>query len=145
MFSPKNILGLLLCCLLGVSCVDEITFNLDSLPSRIAVEGFITDSLTTHTIEISSSAVLGVGNDNIQPPISNAEVKVLDDQGNEYLFTEGEPGAYSALMQGVTGRSYHLSIVLPDGKKILSTPSILPERSPMVPVNFRVEVEEHRE
>ncbi|MEO0472451.1 MAG: DUF4249 domain-containing protein [Bacteroidota bacterium] len=142
MFSQKYIPALLLFCLLWGSCVDEITFDLDALPSRIAVEGFIGDSLNTYTISLSSSAVLGVGTDNIQPPISNAAVKVIDDQGNEYAFPEGEPGQYSALMQGVAGRAYHVEIVLADGKKILSTPTVLPERSPMGPVNFRVEVEE---
>lgn len=112
--------------LLFTQCVDEITLNIDGEEPRLVIDGLIADQLDTYTIRINKSAVLGVGTDNIFEPIRGARVKVVDDNGGEVEFIEGDAaGIYAAEMAAIPGVTYHVDIQLADGKKVLSRPAIL--------------------
>lgn len=129
----------IICLFTVASCIDEITLDIDTDQRRIAVDGFISDSLVVHSIGLSYSSVFGVGNDNIQEPIKGAQVVLKDDQDNSFTFEENEEGIYQRLMAGEVGRSYHLEIVLADGKVIRSTPSLMPEPNEITGVNYEIE------
>lgn len=136
--SFQYLILLLLTFLSVASCIDEITLDIDTDQRRIAIDGFISDSLFTHKIEISYSSILGLGNDNIQEPITGATVEVMDGQGNTFRFEEGEPGQYERFMAGEVGESYHIEIELADGKNIRSTPITMPEPSPLGGVDYQI-------
>jgi hypothetical protein len=106
-------------------CIDEIKLDTGSGVQKLAVDGLIADSLQVYSIKVSTSAVLGVGNDNILTPLEGATVKVLDDAGGSFEFLETSPGVYTREMQGEAGKAYHVEVVLPDGKTILSKPEVL--------------------
>lgn len=102
------------------NCLDEIRLNIDNTTPSIVVDGLITDSLMTHTIRLHRSSVIGVGNDNIQEPITGADVLVLDNNNGTFLFTETREGIYIKQFKGEVGKSYTVQIKLKDGTIIKS-------------------------
>ncbi len=129
---------LLLLSLLFARCISEINLDIDSNRTWVNVDGLVTDSLQVQTIKIKRSAVIGVGNDNILPPVEGCAVKVLDDAGQSFDFTETEPGVYTREMQGLPGRAYQVEVKMPDGKTILSRPSVLVEAPPLLPITAEI-------
>ncbi|MEL6254654.1 MAG: DUF4249 domain-containing protein [Bacteroidota bacterium] len=120
------------------ACIDEIRLDIDADQAKITVDGFISDSLRVHSISLSNSSVFGVGNDNIQPPISGASVGIRDGVGNFFSFeesTEAE-GTYERLMAGDVGQTYQLEVSLPDGTEIRSKPIIMPRRNELMGIDF---------
>lgn len=121
------------------SCVDEVELKIDNDQQKITVIGLISDSLREYKIEIYRSAVLGIGQDNIYDPISQAKVTVHDDQGNTVLFVEsGVAGTYTATMQGITGRSYWMEAELADQTLIKSERTVLLPSPPIDSLTFEI-------
>jgi len=111
------------------ACIDEISFDIASEETSIVVEGLISTELKEYAVRINESTILGIGIDNIKRPISGANVEVVDDDGASVTFTEStsEAGTYTALTQGVVGKSYHVEVTMPNGNFITSAPEeILP-------------------
>ena len=81
--------------------------------------------------------MIGVGADNVYEPVIGANISVIDDQGNKFIFLEKEDGIYSQTMKGKTGVSYSLEVILDDGKIIRSHPQILPEKVKIGEASFK--------
>lgn len=113
---------LLLAATLG--CIDETTLDVTGAEGTIVVDGLIGDSLRVYTIEVNESAVVGVGTEYIHPPISGAQVTVVSDAGERIVFAETDPGHYEAEMATENGRSYHVEVTLPNGRRIVSAPEV---------------------
>ena len=109
----------------GWHCVDQISLKIDCSPKNIVVDGLLTDSLMEQVVKLKYSAELGVGNDNILEPISNAVVTILDQDNTVFRFLEKQPGLYGLRMKGVPGNLYHIEIILPDGNIIICDPQVL--------------------
>ncbi len=123
------------------ACIDKFEPDLNGADSMLVIDGGIYDSDGPFTIALSYST--NVYTPKYQP-ISNASVKVLDDQGNTFLFTEAESGQYfSSGMSGIPGRSYKLLIVTPDGKHYESSSELL--RSSSAIDNIRYQLEYHKD
>ena len=84
----KKFLYLSLALFFCSACIDEIRLDIDADQAKVTVDGFISDSLRVHSIGLSFSSVFGIGNDNIQPPISGANVGIRDGAGNFFAFEE---------------------------------------------------------
>ena len=110
--------------ILIVGCIDEIDLNIDNENQFVIVDGRISDVLDTQIVKLDLSPIIGVGNDNILEPISGASVIVKDDSGIQFVFDEdpNNLGEYKRLMAGVTGKTYQLEVLLPDGRTIKSIP-----------------------
>ena len=91
---------------------------------QLVIEGNITNELTDQQIKITKS--VGYSDLNIFPTVSGAIVKVTDNRGNNYTFTEREPGIYINRMRGVSGVTYNLSVNVED--KTYTASSTLPNR-----------------
>jgi len=61
---------------LAGSCIDDIDLNVDKEQRNVVVDGFIADSLAEYIIDVSYSSIIGVGTDNVQEPVTGADVKV---------------------------------------------------------------------
>jgi hypothetical protein len=64
-------------------------------------------------------------------PIQGANVYITDSRGNQYQYYEvnDEKGKYiteKGELTGVIGETYQLHVVMPDGQRILSEPSVIP-------------------
>ncbi|TAK42503.1 MAG: DUF4249 domain-containing protein [Saprospiraceae bacterium] len=135
----KDFAFLLLPCLLLASCIDEIKLNIGNDQQRLVVDGLIADSLQEYTIKVNHSAIIGsVSTDNVMTPVTGATVRVLDDAGGSFDFTETAAGIYSREMQGEVGKAYHVEVKTADGKTILSRPAVLQKSPPLLPATGRV-------
>ncbi len=119
-------------------CIDEIKLNINDDQQWLVVDGLIADSMQVYTIEVNYSAVIGVGSDNITTPVTGASVRVLDDTGGNFDFTETAPGVYTRQMKGEVGKTYHLQVITTEGKSVLSRPTILQKSPPLLPAVGKV-------
>jgi len=117
-----GLLALLIC-----SCTESFEPENKGFESVLTVDGKFTDSLTFQKIRISTSFQLEtLRPDNI---ITNAEVTVEDDSGNNFQFAYNPTDStYTSINQvkAETGNSYRLRILLNDGSSYLSEFQELP-------------------
>jgi len=120
----KSIIYLVILTSAFISCLDEYDLNIDTQNSFVIVDAQIGDELRPYTIQISKSAIIGRGNDNIFDPISDAQVRVIDEFENAVEFKEksDEPGSYVSVFQAIPNVSYYVDIQLSNGIDIKSRP-----------------------
>ncbi|WP_457269149.1 DUF4249 domain-containing protein [Pedobacter sp. UYEF25] len=94
------------------SCKKIVQVDTRTAPPQIVIEGKITDGFEDQVITISKS--INYDDAGQYPQLKGAEVQVADSKGNVYKFLETSAGSYHHKMQGVSGRSYTLSIHLND-------------------------------
>ncbi len=116
----------LICIAVVSSCVDPITLETNSSSGELVFFGNFTQLHDTHIFYVSKTSEFG------KPvvPVSNAQIIIMDDQGNSAEYTEMEPGQYELdtnQIQGVPGRSYQVEIALEDGRAFCSSPQVMPE------------------
>lgn len=119
--SRKSFLfSLLLCWLLVAGCRDPFVPEIEGFESLLVVEGRLTTDTTGSTILLSNS--YGFGGDTLIP-VSDANVKIIDETGIEYLLAEKVPGQYCsdpALFLPEAGQSYQLQIRTSAGRSYVS-------------------------
>ena len=94
------------------ACTEKIDIELDDTYERLVVDGFITTDTTAHTIVLTKTSSYYY---NEPPPaVTNAQVVIADDLGNEIPLVETGPGNYETPQEGhaVVGRTYTLRITL---------------------------------
>jgi hypothetical protein len=110
------------------ACVDPIAFDAPPAAELLVIDGSITDQQGPYTVKITRG--LGLDADtNAPPPVTGVVVKLHDDLGSVENFTETAPGMYSTggTIRGTIGRSYHITLQMPDGSALQSEPEkILP-------------------
>ncbi len=116
-------------------CIQEIdSFGGSNTP--LIVTGGITNELGPHVVKL----VFEEGYNTLPnySLVSKAEVKVIDDLGNEELLTYGSYGNFStsAEFAGVIGRSYYIQITLDSDKIYQSAPETLLDAPQLENVNF---------
>ncbi|HLF63099.1 MAG TPA: DUF4249 domain-containing protein [Saprospiraceae bacterium] len=113
--------------------------NVHTGQQLFVVDGLITDSMQIHTVKVNYSAIIGnVSTDNVMTPVRGASVRVLDDAGGSFTFTETDNGVYSRSMQGEVGKAYHVEIKTANGKTVLSHPAVLSNAPPLLPATVKV-------
>ncbi len=128
MYNIRYILVLLILVLLFGSC-QEPYYNddLDSSEQIPCVDARITTFYDAHFVKLYYARSY---NEETYEDISGANVRVNDDQGNTYSFTELYAGYYQierGELMGQPGVSYTLIIDLPDGTVIKSYPQVMPD------------------
>jgi hypothetical protein len=117
------LITLLLSSLFITACQKVIDIDVNTSTSQLVIEGNITDIRGPQYVIISRS--VAYTEKNIYPTVSGADVRVTDNLGNTWRFTEIRPGTYAvSSMRGITGRSYMLRVVL-DGTEYTAT-SVMP-------------------
>ena len=123
---------LLLLSLFWTSCEEPVDIDLRTGPTRLVVEGWITDLPGPHRVKLTTT-------DNFTsefptPTVSQARIRVRDDQGNVHSLEEAAPGVYltdSASFVGIPGRAYQVSILLRDGSRYESDFQMLKSVAPI--------------
>ncbi len=109
---------LLLFFLMALSCIDPFWPDLEGEGDILVVDALVTDRPYEQYVILSLSDSV---NDQEFIPVSGALVVVSDDLGQTVLFNESDPGHYYAFsFVGIAGRSYKLSVTLPNGKQYAS-------------------------
>jgi hypothetical protein len=124
-----NILLIFLC-----ACVERVGIPIRTGIQRLVVEGTFTNEAAPCTVKLSYSQDVNALK-NITY-INRAKVRLTDDRGNFTDFAEAAfPSPYyfstNRNFVGVVGRTYTLSIELPDGKKYVSKPEIMQSVPPI--------------
>ncbi len=111
-----------------MGCIDSIDFPSTTFESNLVVKAIITNEFKTHTVELSKSIPID-SEDLIKE--KNAIVKVKDDLGNIYDFSETDEGIYSSNIQFAAepNQAYTLEIETSNGRKYTSSNEQLPSNS----------------
>jgi hypothetical protein len=104
---PILIAGIMFCLL--VSCEDIIKIDLDSMESKMVIEGVIRD-ISDHCI-VNISKTVDYFKPGVYPKVSDAIVSITDDDGKITIFNETRPGEYtSENLDAVPGHEYRLDV-----------------------------------
>jgi hypothetical protein len=118
-----QVLLLFLTCF-NFSCKKIIDLNLNDAKPQLIIEGNITNQRGAQVVRISRS--LPVSEPNNFPAVSGALVKVTDNIGNVFDFSETSPGTYTVFnANGRPGRTYTLNVTV-DGQAYTAS-STMPE------------------
>jgi hypothetical protein len=112
-----------------VACIDEVNFPLRAVTPRLVVEGLITNQKPPYKVQLTfTDSKQGRRALTEANGVSGAVVSIADDQGNSTRLTDFQLGTYlttDTTFVGVVGRSYTLSVQLPDGRRYASKPEQL--------------------
>lgn len=127
----KNILIVLVVAAFHCSCIKQVDVPLRNEDPILVVEGNITTDTVPYTVKLTYSGPLTLATEIPENYLEeNAVVNISDDQGNTTsLAYTGSQGIYQTTDPayiGQAGRSYHVTIVLPGGKKFISKPEKIP-------------------
>lgn len=104
-------------------CIDPYETKAKQGEKRLVVEGHITSSEGPYFVTLSYSGNYSQTLDGVAEFISKAYVCIHDNEGNCAELHEIGSGRYStgqSSFRGKIGHSYHLEIILPNGKRYLS-------------------------
>lgn len=106
------------------ACEEVINIDLNTASPKLSVTAIITDQPGPYYVTLTKSESFFSSNNSF-PAVNNAAVVISDDAGNTEKLTEIKAGVYQTTnLQGVNGRTYHLSIET-NGNKYVAT-SYLP-------------------
>jgi hypothetical protein len=97
-------------------CKRTVSVELDNAPSRVVIEGEITDEAGPYLVKITRT--VNFSDANTFPPVTGAAVQIRDSTGGQsYALTEASPGMYET--SGFTGKPGHLYslVVEADGQQ----------------------------
>lgn len=131
----KNIYQMILLIAVGTginSCVEPFDAKTEVFENALVIEAIITNEFKKQEITLSRTfrfEELGLSHEFEQ----NADVTIIDDAQNEYLFQETTPGKYVSITEFSTQNNiaYQLHITTSDGRKYTSNPTRLPEPTPI--------------
>ncbi|MDO6430612.1 DUF4249 domain-containing protein [Flavitalea sp. BT771] len=118
----------------GPACKRTIQVQLDDAPSRIVIEGDITNEAGPHLVKITRT--VNFSDLNTFPPVTGAAVQISDSTGGlSYALTEASPGRYeTSAFTGKPGHTYSL-VVQADGQQYTAV-STMPALVPLDSVSF---------
>src|SRR5690606_17462529 len=117
-----------------LTCTEAYELKTKNFESLLVVEATITDELRPQEIKLSKTSRLESDEPNL---VSNAEVYIETDLGEQYNFVNVGEGLYVSVnaFQAQPNRSYILNVTLSDGSKYISTPEVLPPASNLESLN----------
>jgi hypothetical protein len=132
-----------------LGCEETTELDLRQTPPRIVIEGLVTNKPHYQSVKISRSAAFyGSG---ATPRITDATVRVTDDQGTEFIFVHNprnhadSMGIYlpATPFVGTIGRTYTLYVVA-DGQDFQATDQMF-SVTPIDSLNFRINEDQQDE
>jgi len=116
--------------ILITSCVEEFEAETESLENLLVVEGLLTDETKYHTVALTRLFPFEEEDPRVE---TGASIKIVNSEGEEFLFDETEPGKYTSKIQfsAQVGRSYTLDIETSDRKDYKSEAVVLPPQNPI--------------
>ncbi len=128
----KYQLVLLSSILLLQGCQEIYEHNMAGLPDYLVVQGLLTNQQGPHGVRLSYTTPYG--NETNTDMVSDAQVWITDNEGNEIYLEESTPGWYYTPndFNGEVGKTYVLHIATPDGYIYQSDPQEM-----MPPINLQ--------
>ncbi len=120
----------LLFLLTAFSCIDRVELPIRAEEPRLVVEGQLTNEAPPYTVRLTYTGRYDQeGQNPADQFVRNAQVSITDDAGRTTLLAATNEGVYRTVdlsFRGQMGRSYSLAVVLPGGKRYVSTPEQMP-------------------
>ena len=129
----------LLLALAANACIEPYFSDIDEETKIITIEGSLIKGNAEQNLIISSTTTLLYQE---FFPARGCQAKIIDDQDNEYFYSENRDGTYTAKIDDdmlVYGREYKLSITTPEGKVYESAFEILNKTTAVDSVYYTVE------
>ncbi len=107
------------------SCVDPFEVDSDEFLSTLVIDATITDEMGLQAIYLSNT----YGFEEEPETVSGASVKVIENETNEILFVETNPGEYRSQQEFAAqpGSSYTLKVTTREGSNYSSQSTSLPQ------------------
>jgi hypothetical protein len=118
------------------SCIYPFNPSIDEIQNLLVIDGHIIKGEKVQTIYISRSSVY---NEPRFLPETGCFVRVVDDKGKQFSFTETDKGIYTATIPNELikfNTSYQLLVTTPDNRNYESTPELLLADSPVDSVYY---------
>lgn len=125
MFDRKRFIGPMCSAVfLLQACVEPFEAKTLTFDSALVIEATISNEMKQHQIKLSRAFTF---EDDGPEPDRMADVRVVDDQGSEFVFLENSPGIYLSETDfaAIPGRKYHLEINSSNGRSYQSYPAEL--------------------
>lgn len=104
--------------ILVASCRKVIKIDLNSGDPKFVIEAVVTNSIGTHTVQITTTK--NFDQDNNFEGVTGANVSISDNAGNVETLIMASPGVYqTTTLTGVPGRTYYLNVDI-NGEKFNS-------------------------
>ncbi len=119
--------------LLVLGCREPFDFDFQELENpTVVIEGFISDRGTSHRVKVSYSTIINDRGLIETQFVSDADVRIEDDQGNFTTLSHFEAGIYLSApnYRAQEGRTYTLIVTLANGEVYRSAPKTMPSLSP---------------
>ena len=109
------------------ACIEPFTAETQTFENALVVDALLTNELRRHTVKLSRTYTFESEGPTAE---SNAQVRISDDMGSSYLFSETDSGIYTSIeiFSAVPGRSYILDITTTDGKSYISESVVAPKK-----------------
>jgi hypothetical protein len=132
----SNLLPSLLALSLFAGCIERFDAPIRNVRPRLVVEGSLTNEPPPYVVKLSLTSGFGAAFWGTSTALAGARVHVRDDRGAQAeLFPELRlPGTYSTRdlgFVGTPGRTYTLTVVMPDGRTYASAPQRLQAAPPI--------------
>ena len=119
----KYFLSLILLLVFFASCEDVIQLDLDNANVKIVIEANVTNVLEPQIIKISRTKSFNEENSFL--PVTGASVKVQEENGPSYSFTESSGGNYLSIpFKGNPGKKYTVTVTV--SNQTYTAQSIMP-------------------
>lgn len=115
---------------LAITCVEPFEVETEVFEDALVVDATITDEMKRQLILLNRAYLL----EEFNPiPEENADVRIIDNQQNEYIFQEIAPGQYVSINEfaAQNDRNYQLLITTSNGRSYTSKTEQLPEFDPI--------------
>ncbi len=115
-------------------CLDPFSFERTDQDVSIVVDGQLTTSDGPHYVRISNVLAFG---DKYFDPVPGINVR-LHDEDKTYQFVESSTGVHvipQGILSGIPGKIYYISMTLPNGDILKSSPERMPENHALKEVN----------
>ena len=119
--------------LIVMGCRDPFDFDYSQeFEPRVVIEGFISDRDTLHNVKVSFSTSINKRGLIETQFVSDADVRIQDDQGGMAVLRHDQAGIYQTTpnFRAVEGRSYQLIVTLANGTAYRSAVKSLPAAAP---------------
>ncbi len=136
--SSRVIIYCLIVFIATANCVDPYDFKPGETGAYLVVDGRITQSDEINRVKLVMSTTYATNTNS--RPVENAQIKVVNSNGEFELFIEEGDGIYmhcGNTLQVKIGETYHLEIEIGD-KKYQSIPQTLPEPVNADSITFKV-------
>jgi hypothetical protein len=129
----------------SISCIERYEGEFPSSQTQFLVVDAQVSNKTCNsfvrlTVSRSINETIANPNDENDELVREATVSIIENENNELVFIEEEPGLYMPInenFQGSIGSSYQLRVILSNGKRIISEIELLPEPVEISDVNYR--------